>query len=255
MAKTITQEPDTIREYESVSYDLLGDDAVKRLERLGEGRGPRIFSFHRTHAHARHYVGTVKAGPTTVQILPKIYDRDEQNLSFLIFLLRYTRRLGLRQAGFTNYEKLSGSLLEIWIRHFATELNRLLRMHPKHRYVEVDERVGFLRGKLLTERELAATGTLTGRYACRYELFTPDHLLNQTLKFCNGLLLGQASTPSTRTVLEENAARLADVSDRTIQPGISRRSGWTDWTVSTNRCWRCADSCSRATPPASAQGA
>ena len=109
-------------------------------------------------------------------------------------------------------------MLEIWIRHFATELNRLLRMHPKHRYVEVDERVGFLRGKLLTERELAATGALTGRYACRYELFTPDHLLNQTLKFCNGLLLGQASTPSTRTVFEENAARLADVSDRIIRP-------------------------------------
>jgi 5-methylcytosine-specific restriction enzyme subunit McrC len=94
----------------------------------------------------------------------------------------------------------------------------LLRTHPKHRYVEVDERVGFLRGKLLTERELAATGTLTGRYACRYELFTPDHLLNRTLKFCNGLLLGQTSTPSTRTVLEENAARLADVSDQTVRP-------------------------------------
>ena len=70
MARTITQEPVTIREYESLSYDLLDEDAVRRLERLGQGRGPRVFSFHRTHAQARHYVGTVKTGATTVQILP-----------------------------------------------------------------------------------------------------------------------------------------------------------------------------------------
>lgn len=202
-----------------MSYDRLRGDAVRRLERFADNQGPRVFSFHRTHAQARHYVGTVRAGDTTVQILPKIYDSDEQNLSFLLFLLRYTRRLGLRRAGVTGYEKLRGSLLEIWIQHFAGELNRLLRMQPKHRYVEVDERVGFLRGKILAERELAATGMLTGRYACRYELFTPDHLLNQALKFCNGLLLGQASTPSTRTILGENAARLAEVSDRSVGPG------------------------------------
>ena len=217
MPRTGALEPITVREYEPLSYDLLSEDAVRRLERLAESRGPRIFDFHRTHARARHYVGTVKTGGVTIQILPKIYDKDEQNLAFLIFLLRYTRRLGLRQAGVTTYEKLRGSLLEIWIEHFATELNRLLRTHPKHRYVEVDERVGFLRGKLLTERELAATGTLTGRYACRYELFTPNHLLNQTLKFCNSLLRGQARMPTTRTILDENAARLAEVSDRTVR--------------------------------------
>ena len=87
VARTTASEPITVREYETLSYDLLGEDAVRRLERLAEGRGPRIFSFHRKHAQARHYVGTVKVGATTVQILPKIYDRDEQNLGFLIFLL------------------------------------------------------------------------------------------------------------------------------------------------------------------------
>jgi hypothetical protein len=83
VSRTITQEPVTIREYEALSYDLLDDDAVGRLEQLAKGRGPRIFSFHRTHAQARHYVGTVKTGATTVQILPKIYERDEQNLGLL----------------------------------------------------------------------------------------------------------------------------------------------------------------------------
>ncbi len=204
------------REYEYISYDMLGEDVVRRLERVRNRLGVPVFRFDRTHAQARHYVGTVRAGNVTVQILPKIYDQEEHNLGFLIFLLRYTRKLRLKQAGLTDYEKLRGSFLEIWIRYFASELNRLLRTQPKHRYVELEERTGFLRGKLLTERELAGTATLTASYACRYEIFTPNHLLNQILKFCNNLLLGQAETPFTRTILEENEARLAEVSEREV---------------------------------------
>jgi 5-methylcytosine-specific restriction enzyme subunit McrC len=88
----------------------------------------------------------------------------------------------------------------------------------------VEERTGFLRGKLLTEHELAGTATLTARYACRYEIFTPDHLLNQIFKFCNNLLLGKAETPFTKAMLEENAARLAEVSERRVGPGDLARA-------------------------------
>lgn len=211
------------REYEHLSYESLGEAAIRRLERVRERLGVPIFRFYRTHAQTQQYVGAINAGNVTVQILPKIYDQEEHNLGFLTFLLGYTRRLRLRQAGLTDHEKLRGSFLEIWIRHFASELNRVLRTQPKHRYVEVEERTGFLRGKLLTERELAGTSTLTARYACRYEIFTPDHLLNQILKHCNGLLLAQTETPSTKTLLEENAARLAEVSDRRALPGDLRR--------------------------------
>jgi 5-methylcytosine-specific restriction enzyme subunit McrC len=103
-----------------------------------------------------------------------------------------------------------------WIRHFATELNHLLRVRPKQRYVEVEERVGFLRGKLLTERELAGTAVLTGRHACRYEIFTQDHRLNRVLKFCNRLLLRQTRVPANRAILHENDVLLSEVTHRPV---------------------------------------
>ncbi len=205
------------QEYEWLSYEVFDEGVPRRLERVQQRLGVPVFSFGRTHLQARQYVGAVRAGNTTVQILPKIHDREEHNLGFLLFMLRYTRRLRFRQAGLTDHEKLRGSFLEIWIRHFASELNRLLRTQPKHRYVEVEERTGFLRGKLLTERELAGTAVITARHACRYEIFTADHLLNQILKFCNNVLLGQAQTSPTRTLLEENAARLTEVTDRRVR--------------------------------------
>ncbi len=169
----------SLREYEKLSYSRLSETGVRRLEQATEDLGVPVFRFFRTEAQAQHYVGMIEAGECTVQILPKIYKEEEKNLGYLIFLLSYTQKqFRLLQSGTAQYERLNGSFLEIWIWHFATQLRHLLRTQWKHSYVEVEERTSFLRGKLLTERELAGTGELYGRYACRYDVFTPDHLLN-----------------------------------------------------------------------------
>jgi 5-methylcytosine-specific restriction enzyme subunit McrC len=208
----------TLREYERLDYARLADSGVRQLEHLTEHLGIPLFRFFREEARAQQYVGVVKVGEHTIQILPKISERNDQNLAYLVFLLSYARRLRLRPTGKGTFEELDGSFLEIWIRYFATELNKLLRSHLTHRYVEVEERTGFLRGKLLVERELAGTAALYGRHACRYTVFTPDHPLNRVLKFCNSLLIRQTRVASNLTLLEENDALMSDVSHRPIRP-------------------------------------
>ena len=208
----------TLREYEKLDYALLGDSGVRQLEQVTEQLGVPLFRFFREEARAQHYVGVVKVGDQMIQILPKIGERDDQNLAYLVFLLGYARRLRLRPTGKGGFEELGGSFLEVWIRYFAAELNKLLRTRLTHRYVEVEERTGFLRGKLLVERELADTGRLYGRYACRYDIFTSDHRLNRVLKFCNGLLIQQTRVSSNRTMLQQNGALLSDVNHQPIRP-------------------------------------
>lgn len=211
--------PETVRvrEYEEFSYACLGEGGAERLERATLARGTRVFDFHLHHAQARQYVGLVKAGPHAVQILPKVYDKDAENLGYLLALLHYTRKLRIHPSEVAELGSSIGSFLEVWIRHFALELNRLLRTQYKQRYVEVEERVNFLRGKLLPERELDGSAKLSARYACRYELFTPDHLLNRTLKFCNSLLLRQTGSAANRKILSENNVLLADVASMPVQ--------------------------------------
>jgi 5-methylcytosine-specific restriction enzyme subunit McrC len=208
----------TLPEYGKLSYETLGEAGVYSLEKVTKDLGVPVFRFSRTHAQAQQYVGMVKAGERTIQVLPKIYEEDSQNLGFLVFMLSYTKRLKLRPVGTADYEKLNGSFLEVWIRHFATELNRLLHRHLMRRYVEVEERTGFLRGKLLVERELSGAGNLYARYACRYEVFTPNHLLNRVLRFCNGLLLKQTRVSANRSLLRKNDLLLSDVDPGIIRP-------------------------------------
>lgn len=206
-----------VREYEEFSYTRLGEGGVERLEKATLALGARVFDFYRHRAQARQYVGLIKAGPHTVQILPKVYDNNAENLGYLLALLHYTRKLCIHPSEVAELGSSIGSFLEVWIRHFALELNRLLRTQYKQRYVEVEERVSFLRGKLLPEHELDGSARLSARYACRYELFTPDHLLNRTLKFCNSLLLRQTGSASNRKILSENHILLADVAAIPVQ--------------------------------------
>jgi 5-methylcytosine-specific restriction enzyme subunit McrC len=160
----------------------------------------------------------VKVGNHTIQILPKLYDDEAHDLGFLVYLLSYTRKLELRHTGTAQHEELSGSLLEVWIWHFAQELNHLLRERPLQTYVDVEEDVSFLRGKLLVERELGGGGRLYARYPCRYSVFTPNHLINEVLRFCNRLLMRQTRILRNRARLQENDALLTDVDLRTIRP-------------------------------------
>ncbi len=216
MSRTGTGDLVQVREYGSVPYSRLGASTVQALERLTHRLGVPVFRFLRHELRARQYVGFVRAGGKTVQILPKVYGQEREDLAFLVFLLGYTRSLDLKPTGTAGYERANGSLLEIWIRSFAVELNRLLRHHPRRAYVEVEEEVGHLRGKILTERMRAARERVTGKYPCRYEVFTADHLLNQGLKHCNRLLLRTTNAAGTRTLLAQNDVLLAEVEGRAV---------------------------------------
>lgn len=116
----------TLREYGELPYVWVGEKGVKRLERAANATGARVFDFHLHHAQARQYVGVVKAGQHTVQILPKAHEADKDSLGYLLSLLHYTRKLRIHPGDVTGFDKLGGSFLEVWIRHFATELNHLL---------------------------------------------------------------------------------------------------------------------------------
>ncbi len=206
--------PITMREWSDLPYDGIGNESIARLEEANGRLGGQIFDFHLHKLRTKSYVGVVAAGGTVVEILPKIHASDDgESLGYLLALLRYTGEFGKERGDIADLGEHRGSFLEAWILHFATELNRLLRTNYKQKYIEVEERSSFVRGKLLVERDLDGSSALSARYPCRYEIFTPDHLLNRTLKFCNSLLTRQTRSPSNRMLLRRNDALLADVSD------------------------------------------
>lgn len=207
----------TLREYESLPYSTLEDGEVAELERLTEHLGISAFRFYRSVLKAQQYVGLIQTSQRSIQILPKIHGSKEANLSYLMLLLRYTQALTIHPVGTAQLREMQGSFFEVWIQYFAQSLNRLLRRQYRRDYVEVEQRTGYLKGKLLVEELRDGREAVAGRYPCRYEVFTPDHLLYQVLKFCNGLLRREARSRTAQSLLRENAILLADVTDRIVR--------------------------------------
>jgi 5-methylcytosine-specific restriction enzyme subunit McrC len=207
----------TLREYQTLPYSALDGGEVAELERITERLGIPAFRFYRSELKAQQYVGLVQTSQRAIQILPKIHGSKEANLSYLMLLLRYTRALTIHPVGTAQLREMRGSFFEVWIQYFAQSLNRLLRRQYRRDYVEVEKRTGYLKGKLLVEELRDGREAVTGRYPCRYEVFTPDHLLYQVIKFCNGLLRREARSYATQSLLRENASLLADVTDRIVR--------------------------------------
>jgi 5-methylcytosine-specific restriction endonuclease McrBC regulatory subunit McrC len=109
--------PETVRvhEYEKFSYATLGEGGAERLERATRALGAHVFDFYRHYAQAKQYVGLIKAGPHTVQILPKVYDGDAENFGYLLALLHYTRKLRIHPGEVAKLGNSGGSFLEVWI--------------------------------------------------------------------------------------------------------------------------------------------
>ncbi|AHY47826.1 McrBC 5-methylcytosine restriction system component [Rubrobacter radiotolerans] len=215
----------SLREWEYLGYERFGEEQVRRLEEANVRLGGKVFDFYLHGLRARNLVGVVSAGGSSVQILPKTHGRssDPDSLAYLLALLGYTGDLGLKVGDSADLGEHRGSFLEVWISHFARELNHLLVRSYRQQYVEVERRSAFVRGKLLTERDLDGSSNLYARYPCRYEVFTPDHLLNRTLKFCNKLLMKLSRSPKNRATLRENDVLLSDVRDVDVLAGDLRR--------------------------------
>jgi 5-methylcytosine-specific restriction enzyme subunit McrC len=214
MARPVT----TLHEYETRSYSAIGEGSVTALEELVDRIDLPAFRFYRRHLQAQQYVGLIQLASHTFQLLPKIHGHGEDDLRYLLALLDYTGALPLHSVDEADLQAASGSFFELWIRHFARTLNRLLRRQYRRTYVEIEERAPFVRGKLRVKDMQSGRDHLTGRYPCRYEQFTADHLLYQVLKFCNAMLRREARHPTTRALLEENTALMADVTYRPVRP-------------------------------------
>ena len=207
-----------LSEYESLSYDALSPSAISELENTTGNLGIPVFKFFRKTLRAQNYVGFIRAQGCTIQIIPKIFDNKVADVGFLTALLAYTNRLKMTPTSFLDQSRVAGAWFEIWIQHFARELNRLLCCNPRWEYIERREDVQFLRGKLLIHKLTTGESTLATRYPCQFEEFSSDYLLYQILKCCNGLLLYETSVSSTMALLRENNALLSGVDDRMVQP-------------------------------------
>lgn len=242
----------TVREWDKLAYGegagLIPDSHAGRLAALAArsvfaGRGGSGVLEHGRHAlRARGVVGILATGDASLEILPKIdvalgETTDHQNAAIrkrLVHMLAVALDLRIDLGVITDLAWQRETLLEILIRIFCDKLTGALRKGMPRRYVECDEDLATLRGRLDITRQFTHHAVNPSRLACRFDLLSEDIALNRIMKAAASRLLRLSRSSGNQQRLRELAFVYADIIDVPV-PALR----WDEVVIDrTNRPWQ-----------------
>jgi 5-methylcytosine-specific restriction enzyme subunit McrC len=218
-------------EHQRKSYNDLGlepdDPMLVELEKLNERTGTDIISIGRKHLTATQYVGILKVGKRTIQILPKIdyqdsgispfptVDNESQQIRTasvnLLHLLSYTHDLPMKSIEQTSISSQTGEWFELLTHLYATELHNLMGGGLPRAYLSREEELPLLRGRWQLEKQLRRHPHVQHRFDVIYDEFLPDIPMNRIFRFVSERLLWLSTDRNNRTLLGDHLTWLQEV--------------------------------------------
>ncbi len=162
------------------------------LERLNRERGDDVLRavLDRTGSpavQATQYVGVVRLGRETIQILPKIYRHEEcsadEAARNLLHLLAVAADLPIREHALAPLLRRHANWFEVLTRLFTAHLTDVWQRGIVRGYIPIeDDDSPLLRGKWRLTAQLRRPAH-RHRFCVTYDEFTPDNPLNRILRF------------------------------------------------------------------------
>lgn len=159
--------------------------------------GERMFSIFskgkKRQIKTKNYVGVIETSKgLTLEILPKIffdYTEEDYNTELLdtkkVFLKMLSK---LKNSPFLNISsahlKTSSSfpLLEVFIENYIKEIKIIIRGGLKSQYVDKQENLNFLRGKIVNSLNIKHNHSNKAKFYCVFDEFSDNMVYNQLIK-------------------------------------------------------------------------
>lgn len=210
----------TTKEWDKISYQTLGlnqEHAKKFQKFLEEKQLTHALDFGLEGITTCAHVGIIRFADFQLNILPKIIgEEDSLCLENLMFMLRYTRKLEIHSMDSAEISQTKQPFLEVLIAHYANILLNALQRHILHQYETQEDNLPTVKGRILFAKNHLVNAANLARTYCQFDEFTPDNLLNQTLKFVSHALQKLTSVSQTRQTLLKINAIYDEVSLRSV---------------------------------------
>jgi 5-methylcytosine-specific restriction enzyme subunit McrC len=134
------------------------------------------------------YVGVIKIGSLTLEILPKAdkQQNDSQNekktwQGVLLEMLKVCKKIQVHSVSETNLKKRYNSILEAYFDLYLTEVEQLLRLGLIKQYRKKQSNQLALKGKLLFAQNIHKNTVHKERFYCEHQVYDKNHLIHQVL--------------------------------------------------------------------------
>ncbi len=211
---------------------LIGAVAAWDRQHSAMEEGKEVFRYYGVEAiKATNWVGTLRVGSTTIEVLPKICNdaSDPGNLEItkgnLLRMLLETPDIPLDIRDMVGLKFQKCSVLDALAGIYAKRLNDKIRRGLPREYVGRDDNLNKLKGKLLLKEQIKANFIHKERFYCHFDEFVSDTILNRTLKKAAEILHRVVSTPQIKTTLREALMMMGEVNaGKLTVPDLSKVS-------------------------------
>lgn len=214
--------------------------AVARASPLGGEGGARILSHGRKDLRAGQVVGVLVSRGCALEILPKIDVPGVDGADVgrtrrqLVHMLAVALDMEIASGAITDLGWQHENLLEILIGLFARKLADAVHRGMPRRYLEREEDLPVLRGRLDVARQFTTLAASPDRLACRFDALSTDIALNQVMKAAITRLSRVSRSNENQRRLRELDFAYADITS--VPPAALR---WSDIVLDrTNARWR-----------------
>lgn len=133
---------------------------------------------------AQNYVGLIQTKDgTTIEILPKIRNiDDEKSKEILLKMLKTLKNSPFKNFNIANLKSKKMPLLEIFISMFLEELAKLIQKGIKSDYLQKEENLQFLKGKLKISEQIKQNYIHKERFFVEFDEFLSNRVENRLIK-------------------------------------------------------------------------
>lgn len=161
---------------------------------------------------AQNYVGIIqtKSGDS-LEILPKIHDNDNSNneeavensKKILLTMLKTLKSHPFKNINIANLKSINLPLLEIFISMFLDEVSKLIKIGIKSDYVELEDNLKFLKGKLKISEQIRKNIVHKERFYVCYQEFSIDRAENRLIKSTLEFLYRRSKSSKNQRLIRE----------------------------------------------------
>ncbi|RWR05436.1 restriction endonuclease [Sinirhodobacter populi] len=202
--------------------------ALAKASGFSGGGAEGVLEHGRKGLRARGIVGVIATPGFQLEILPKIEGAGEEAgkgvekgtlRRRLIDMLAVAHDLPVETGAMTGLGWQSETVLEVLIGLFCHKLAEAVRQGLPRLYVNHEDDLPALRGRLNVTRQFSTLAATPHRLACRHDVLSPDIALNHVMRATVSRLSGITLSPDNRRALRELALvydGIADLSARAI---------------------------------------
>lgn len=189
----------------------IKESYYKELEafaRTDKGKDVLQFSGNGKYLQAKSYIGAIQTtSGFTLEILPKTVKNSEIEKSKQVFmkLLHLLYRLpNYKNIDSANFERIKNlEIFEIFIFMFLEEVGSIIKKSIKSDYVECEDNLFYLKGKLLINEQIKRNTIHKERFYVQYDEYNQNRAENRLIKSTLKLLLNISKNFDNQRIIRQ----------------------------------------------------